>query len=64
MQIYLTKKEREMALKYIQNSVSILGEAEDTWEDVEKDMENGLGSLLTKLYKGMKGEEAYKKYKK
>ena len=64
MQIYLTKKEREMALKYIQNSVSILGEAEDTWEDVEKDMENGLGSLLAKLYKGTRGEEMYKKYKK
>ena len=64
MQIYLTKKEREMALKYIQDSVSILSEAEDTWEDIKKDMENGLGSLLAKLYKGMQGEELYKKYKK
>lgn len=38
-------------------------EASETYEQVDKDMENGLGSALRKLYKGCNGEVKYAKYK-
>ena len=37
--------------------------ASDTAEQVDEDMENGLGSALRKLYKGCIGESKYAKYK-
>ncbi len=33
------------------------------YEEVDEDMENGLGSALRKLYKGCNGENKYEKYK-
>lgn len=53
--IYFTDQELNMIIEYIHEAKSILGEAEDTWEKVEKDMNDGLGSALRKLYKGRNG---------
>lgn len=39
------------------DAVEILGEASETYEQVEKDMKNGLGSALRKLYKERNGEK-------
>lgn len=61
--IYFTNQEVKQILIYIEEAVDILGEAENTWEQTEKDMKNGLGSALRKLYKGRYGEKNYAKYK-
>ena len=61
--IYFTNQEIQQILIYLGEAVSILGEAEGTWEQTEKDMKNGLGSALRKLYKGRNGEKNYAKYK-
>lgn len=49
--IYFTNQEILQILTYIEEAVDILGEGENTWEQTEKDMKNGLGSALRKLYK-------------
>lgn len=63
--IYFTNQEIQQILIYLEEAVSILGEAEeeDTLERIEKDMKNGLGSALRKLYKGRNGEKIYGEYK-
>ena len=43
--------------------MDILGEAPETYKQVDEDMENGLESALRKLYKGCVGESRYEKYK-
>lgn len=55
--IYFTNQEMLQILAYIEEAVDILGEGENTWEQTEKDMKNGLGSALRKLYKGRNGEK-------
>lgn len=55
--IYFTNQEILQILTYIEEAVDILGEGENTWEQTEKDMKNGLGSALRKLYKGRNGEK-------
>lgn len=61
--IYFTNQEMLQILAYIEEAVDILGEGENTWEQTEKDMKNGLGSALRKLYKERNGEKNYAKYK-
>lgn len=61
--IYFTDLEIEKLIDYVSNSVELLGEAEDTWEQTAEDMENGLGSAMRKLYKGRNDERIYAKYK-
>lgn len=61
--IYFTDQEIEQVINYVSEAVTILGEAEGTWQQTEKDMENGLGSAMRKLYKGRNGERIYAKYK-
>ena len=55
--IYFTNQEMLQILAYIEEAVDIFGEGENTWEQTEKDMKNGLGSALRKLYKGRNGEK-------
>lgn len=64
IRIYLTEQEQNMLIKYTSEAVGILGEAEDTYEETEKDMENGLGSALYKLYEGRTGQMCYEDYKR
>ena len=61
--IYFTDKELQQIRNYVFEAVDILGEASETYEQVNKDMEDGLGSALRKLYKGCNGESKYLKYK-
>lgn len=61
--IYFTDRELSMVRDYVFEATNILGNASDTAEQVDKDMENGLGSALRKLYKGCIGESKYAKYK-
>jgi hypothetical protein len=61
--IYFTNRELSMVRDYVFEATDILGNASDTAEQVDKDMENGLGSALRKLYKGCIGESKYTKYK-
>lgn len=61
--IYLTEREQDMVIKYMGQAVDILGEAEDTCDEVSEDMDEGLGSALRKIYKGRIGEEHYSAYK-
>lgn len=61
--IYFTDRELSMVRDYVFEATDILGNASDTAEQVDEDMENGLGSALRKLYKGCIGELKYAKYK-
>ena len=61
--IYFTDRELSMVRDYVFEATDILGNASDTAEQVDEDMENGLGSSLRKLYKGCIGESKYAKYK-
>ena len=61
--IYFTDSELQQIRNYVFEAVNILGEASETYEQVDRDMENGLGSALRKLYKGCNGEVKYAKYK-
>ena len=61
--IYFTDRELSMVRDYVFGATDILGNASDTAEQVDEDMENGLGSALRKLYKGCIGESKYAKYK-
>lgn len=61
--IYFTDRELDQIRNYVSEAVDILGEAAGTYNQVDEDMENGLGSALRKLYKGLNGELRYAKYK-
>ena len=61
--IYFTDRVLNMVRDYVFEATDILGNASDTAEQVDEDMENGLGSALRKLYKGCIGESKYAKYK-
>ena len=61
--IYFTDRELSMVRDYVFEATDILGNASDTAEQVDEDMENGLGSALRKLYKGCIVESKYAKYK-
>lgn len=61
--IYFTDKELKQIRNYALEAIEILGEASDTWEQTEKDLDDGLGSAMRKLYKGYNGEARFSKYK-
>lgn len=62
--IYFTDKEILQLINYVSESVSTLGEAEDTRQQAEEDLNDSLGSAMYKLYKGTICEKIYEKYKK
>lgn len=61
--IYFTNQEIEKLIDYAGEAIGILGEAEGTAEQTERDMKDGLGSAMRKLYKGRNGERIYAEYK-
>lgn len=61
--IYFTDKELKQLRNYALEAIEILGEASGTWEQTEKDLDDGLGSAMRKLYKGYNGEARFSKYK-
>lgn len=61
--IYFTDKEMEALRDSATEWCSMMGEGdEDSCNAVDERMDNGLGSALKKLYKGLNGERAYKIY--
>lgn len=61
--IYFTDRELQQIRNYVLEAVEILGEASETYKQVDEDMENGLGSALRKLYKDYNGELIFANYK-
>lgn len=61
--IYFIDKELKQIRNYALEAIEILGEASGTWEQTEKDLDDGLGSAMRKLYKGYNGEVRFSKYK-
>lgn len=61
--IYFTDLELQQIRNYTFEALEILGEASETFEQTEEDLENGLGSAMRKLYKGCYGEKRFSKYK-
>lgn len=61
--IYFTDKELKQIRNYALEAIEILGEASGTWEQTERDLHDGLGSAMRKLYKGYNGEATFAKYK-
>ena len=61
--IYFTDQEIEQLISYAGCARDLLGGDEETHENAEYDMKNGLGSALRKLHKGKYGESNYLEYK-
>ena len=61
--IYFTDKELKQIRNHALEAIEILGEASGTWEQTERDLDDGLGSAMRKLYKGYNGEVRFAKYK-
>ena len=67
--LVLSGKERELLITVLNEYVDIQcnycsADAIDDEDDISSRMKNGLGSIFYKLYKGCKGQEYYKEYKK
>lgn len=61
--IYFTDKELKQLRDYALEAIEILGEASETAEQTDNDLDDGLGSAMRKLYKGYNGEARFAKYK-
>lgn len=61
--IYFTDKELKQLRNYALEAIEILGEASETAEQTDNDLDDGLGSAMRKLYKGYNGEARFAKYK-
>lgn len=64
--LVLSGKERELLITVLNEYVDIQCDYgfNDGETDISNQMENGLGSIFYKLYKGCKGQKYYKDYKK
>lgn len=49
--IYFTDKELKQIRNYALEAIEILGEASGTWEQTEKDLDDGLGSAMRNCIK-------------
>lgn len=60
--IYFTAKEMAALRAAASEWCEIMADGEETVDGVQEKLDNGLGSALKKLYKGLNGERAYKDY--
>lgn len=61
--VYLTEKEMSALRQSSSEWCDIMsGGDEESCDCVEEQLNNGLGSALKKLYKGLNGERVYKNY--
>lgn len=61
--IYLTEKEQKALRDSASEWCEIMGNGDsESCDCVEERLNNGLGSALKKLYKGLNGERIYKNY--
>lgn len=62
--IYLTEKEQKALRNICSEWCDIMNSGnKEACDCVEESLNNGLGSALRKLYKGLNGERLYKDYK-
>lgn len=65
IQVSLTAKERECLLDAVSYYIDMMGDGDEkSVSIINKALNDGLGSALYKLYKGLRGEGYYKKYEK
>lgn len=64
IQISLTGKEREAIISAVTCYMDMMQSGDEGNEIIEQELNDGLGSGLFKLYKGLIGEQAYKRYSK
>ena len=63
IQIYLTSKERDVLLDVLNDYLDLSsGWSIEANEQLTDKMNNGLGKVMFKLYKGLNGEDCYKEY--
>ena len=64
IQISLTGKERQCIIDALNEFIEIYDEGMLTSIELDGIMDNGLGKVMFKLYKGLRGESLYEKYNK
>ncbi len=64
IQVSLTGNERDKLLDAVACYISTMSEGVETYKLIEEELNNGLGSAMHKLYKGLNGEQSYEHYKK
>lgn len=60
--ISFTDKEEELLRDVLNEYCDIMCDTETTSKTLDEQMENGLGSVMYKLYKGRRGQTLYEKY--
>lgn len=64
IQISLTGKERERLIDAVNYYIDMMSNGYDTSTLIDEELNNGLGRVMFKLYKGLNGAATYKKYGK
>ena len=65
VQISLTGQEREILLNVLQDYIELCSNwSFERSEQLDEEMNNGLGRVMFKLHKGLIGEKTYDKYNK
>lgn len=62
IQISLTGEERQCLIDALNEFIEIYDEGMLTSIELDGMMDNGLGKVMFKLYKGLNGESLYEKY--
>lgn len=62
--ISFTKLEESLLREALSSYCDFMNDSENTSEELRYQMQNGLGSVMFKLWKGRKGQKLYEKYKK
>lgn len=62
--IYLTGKERERLIDAVSCYIDTMSNGLETSETLDMELNDGLGKVMFKLYKGLQGEDVYKSYEK
>lgn len=62
IQISLTGQERERLIDAVNYYIDIMAEGIETSENLDIELNNGLGKAMFKLYKGLNGEMNYIDY--
>lgn len=60
--ISFTDKEEELLRDVLNEYCDIMCDTEATSKTLDEQMEDGLGSVMYKLYKGRRGQTLYEKY--
>ena len=64
IQVSFTGDERDKLLDAVVCYISTMSDGVETYKLIEEELNNGLGSAMHKLYKGLNGERNYEQYKK